>query len=88
LRVHLVDEGHPVLGDAVYGPKRRATADDPMLRDFPRQALHAERLEFSHPHSRLKMSFYAPLPSDMAELLRGLRERGRAGDRKDSRQRG
>jgi 23S rRNA pseudouridine1911/1915/1917 synthase len=88
LRVHLADEGHPVLGDAVYGPKRRGAADDPMLRDFPRQALHAERLEFFHPRSRLKISFYAPLPSDMAELLRGLRERGRTGDRKDSRQRG
>ena len=88
LRVHLADEGHPVVGDPVYGLKRGKIEADPALRDFPRQALHAERLEFSHPRSRLKMSFYAPLPSDMAELLRGLRQRGRAGDRKDSRQRG
>ena len=83
LRVHLADEGHPVLGDAVYGPKRRDAAADPILRDFPRQALHAERLAFSHPRTRLKMSFCAPLPADMAELLRRLRERARAGDLKD-----
>jgi 23S rRNA pseudouridine1911/1915/1917 synthase len=76
LRVHLADEGHPVIGDPVYGPKRRSFAPaEPALRDFPRQALHAERLEFRHPRTGAMMRFHAALPADMGSLLLALRER-------------
>jgi len=74
LRVHLADEGHPVVGDPVYGLKRGKIEADPALRDFPRQALHAERLEFAHPQSGALMRFRAPLPADMDGLLRRLKE--------------
>jgi 23S rRNA pseudouridine1911/1915/1917 synthase len=72
LRVHLADEGHAVVGDRVYGAK--AASIDPALNDFPRQALHAARLEFAHPGSGATMKFSAPLAPDMERLLRALRE--------------
>lgn len=80
IRVHLADEGYPVVGDRVYGPKPRSLttlrAEDSLLRDFPRQALHAERLGFGHPRTGAAMEFYAPLPADMQNLLAWLRARG------------
>jgi 23S rRNA pseudouridine1911/1915/1917 synthase len=82
LRVHLADEGHPVVGDPVYGLKRGKIAVDPALGDFPRQALHAERLEFTHPESGVLMSFRAPPPADMDGLLRRLKEMAVSGGAK------
>jgi 23S rRNA pseudouridine1911/1915/1917 synthase len=81
LRVHLADEGHPVVGDPVYGPKH-GRSEAPALSAFPRQALHAERLEFAHPKSGMLMSFRAPLPPDMDGLLRRLKELATAGNRR------
>ena len=78
LRVHLADEGYPVVGDRVYGPKRRSFAEGnslELLCDFPRQALHAERLGFIHPRTGAVLEFCAPLAPDMRRLLHGLRER-------------
>ena len=80
IRVHLADEGHPVVGDRVYGLKPRSLttlrAEDSLLRDFPRQALHAEKLGFEHPRSGAALEFHAPLPADMENLLAWLRARG------------
>jgi 23S rRNA pseudouridine1911/1915/1917 synthase len=73
LRVHLADDGHPVVGDRVYGAK--AASVESTLNDFPRQALHAERLEFKHPTTGAAMKFCAPLAPDMDGLLRDLKER-------------
>lgn len=75
IRVHLASLGHPLLGDRVYGRKR--TVDDALLRDFPRQALHAARLELEHPRSRERIVFEAPLPADLRALLEHLRKRAR-----------
>ena len=78
LRVHLADEGHPVVGDPVYGLKRRSFDKSrsvaPALCDFPRQALHAERLGFTHSRTGAVLEFCAPLPPDMQRLLDRLRE--------------
>ena len=49
IRVHLQSLGHPLVGDPVYGKNRRSA--DAVIAGFPRQALHAERLEFQHPAS-------------------------------------
>jgi len=77
IRVHMQSIGHPLVGDRVYG---RAPAAAPSLRKlmatFPRQALHAARLELLHPASGLRASWEAPLPADMRELLAMLREMG------------
>lgn len=65
IRVHMTHIGHPVLGDPVYG---RAPA--PEMR---RQALHAARLEFTHPRTGRLVVCTAPLPEDFARLLARLR---------------
>ena len=46
-----------------------------MLKRLTRQALHAGRLSFTHPVSGREMTFESPLPQDMAEVIRFLRER-------------
>jgi 23S rRNA pseudouridine1911/1915/1917 synthase len=68
--------GHPLLGDAVYGgkPKRIIQNAGPSLPGFPRQALHAQRLELSHPQRNVRMTWEAALPEDMNSLLLMLRE--------------
>lgn len=76
IRVHLSEEGHPLVGDRVYGRKRRWAAETGLWRllgDFPRQALHALRLAFEHPRSGARVEFRAPLPDDMERLLAELR---------------
>jgi len=47
-----------------------------MLREFPRQALHARRLELEHPDDNRPMRWEAPLPADMQALLALLRQDG------------
>ena len=77
IRVHLASIGHPVVGDAVYGgtrtPSSRRAAAREALRSFPRPALHAGRLAFSHPATGERLAFVAPLPADFASLLEALR---------------
>jgi len=79
IRVHMAHIGHALVGDPVYGraSRRRRGMSDALagvLRDFPRQALHAERIELVHPGSRETVQFTAPLPADLAGLLAALRE--------------
>jgi 23S rRNA pseudouridine1911/1915/1917 synthase len=68
IRVHLASLGHPLIGDPVYG--RRHAAES--IPDFHRQALHARKLGLVHPVSGRTMSWEAPLPDDMRELLANL----------------
>lgn len=74
IRVHLEHVGHAVLGDPLYGPGTWHLPRQPALaravRDFPRQALHAERVRFQHPLHGQWCEFTAPLPADMAALVR------------------
>ena len=73
IRVHLAAEGLPVVGDPLYGRPRYDRVRDPVLKkrlaDFPRQALHAERIAFRHPSSNEPMEIVAPVPSDMTDLI-------------------
>ena len=53
IRVHLAENGMPVVGDKRYGdPKKSAK----------RLALHASRLQIRHPYDNKAMTFEAPLP--------------------------
>jgi len=63
IRVHLAHLGHPLLGDPVYGRAR------PGLPAFPRQALHACRLAFTHPVTGETVCRESALPDDMTHLL-------------------
>ncbi len=62
IRVHLASIGFPIVGDAVYGKHH-------LISVFPRQALHAERLELVHPTSGELVAWQQPVPIDMAALL-------------------
>jgi len=78
LRVHLTDMGFPLIGDKVYGHKRpsagRKSEALALLESFPRQALHAEKLEIEHVRTGERMEFHAPLASDLESVLNTLRE--------------
>ena len=83
IRVHLAHVGYPIVGDPVYGGRRRIPAGATpqliaALDGFRRQALHAARLELVHPKSGKPVSFEAPLPADFLLLL-GALERDLAG---------
>ena len=78
IRVHLAHAGHALIGDSVYGGRRKpspralsAPALD-AVRTFPRQALHAATLGFVHPSSGETLRFTAPLPDDLRALLAAL----------------
>jgi 23S rRNA pseudouridine1911/1915/1917 synthase len=76
IRVHMAHAGHGLVGDPVYGGKRRLPGSAPGAADaaaFPRQALHAAMLGFVHPVTGAALRFEAPLPPDMAALLAALR---------------
>lgn len=88
IRVHLADQGHPVVGDRVYGRGGRGGGShSPALAavtDFPRQALHAARLGFTHPRTNAPVDFAAPLPVDMQGLINVLRQRQSANGRPEA----
>jgi 23S rRNA pseudouridine1911/1915/1917 synthase len=69
IRVHMQSLGHPLIGDPVYRGKPLGVPRTPQLR---RQALHAVRLEFSHPVTGVLRRFSAPLPEDLRSLLHSL----------------
>jgi 23S rRNA pseudouridine1911/1915/1917 synthase len=77
IRVHLAHAGYPIVGDPVYGGRRRlppgaTPALAAALQGFPRQALHAARLELAHPVSGKLLEWEAPLPQDLTGLLAAL----------------
>jgi 23S rRNA pseudouridine1911/1915/1917 synthase len=74
IRVHLAAIGHPLLGDATYGPGFRtkvALLSEPAREAFAalsRQALHAYLLVIEHPGSGREMVFRTELPPELARL--------------------
>ena len=79
IRVHMAHAGHGLIGDPVYGGRRKvakgALRDEVMARlaAFDRQALHAAVLGFEHPVSGETIRFEAALPQDMDDLITSLR---------------
>ena len=77
IRVHLAHLGHPLIGDPVYGSRAgrsvaRAGPVGAQIAAFPRQALHARRLGFTHPAEKRPLAFDSPLPADLEELVQSL----------------
>ncbi len=62
IRVHMASKGHPLLGDALYGPARCPYS-------LEGQCLHAMVLGFIHPTSNEYVEFTAPLPEYFTKLL-------------------
>jgi 23S rRNA pseudouridine1911/1915/1917 synthase len=79
IRVHMADIGHPLMGDAVYGPhfKTKASHLGPRgqaaLSALGRQALHAYLLALEHPKTGKILHWEAPLPEDLVLLQNTLR---------------
>jgi len=72
VRVHMASIGHPLLGDPIYGRGKSVHRQLLNQLDFKRQALHAAGLEFTHPVTKVRLSFESALPSDMQELFTAL----------------
>jgi 23S rRNA pseudouridine1911/1915/1917 synthase len=76
IRVHMAAAGHPIIGDATYGPSLRRTPLGPeasaAAAALDRQALHAFLIGFRHPKSGLMLRFVSQLPSDFRRLVRCL----------------
>jgi 23S rRNA pseudouridine1911/1915/1917 synthase len=77
IRVHLAHIGHPLVGDPAYGTRagRGVARSGPVgaeITAFPRQALHAGRLGFTHPATGDRLEFDSQMPSDMAALIANL----------------
>lgn len=79
IRVHMAYIHYPVLGDQTYGgrlqlPKGATPELVQALRNFKRQALHAYELGFVHPTTNKLVSFTAPIPEDMQNLISILKQ--------------
>lgn len=79
IRVHMAYINHPLVGDQQYGDRsrliRQATPEfSSYMAKFPRQALHAVKLELEHPITSESLSFEVPIPQDLEDLLVKLRE--------------
>jgi 23S rRNA pseudouridine1911/1915/1917 synthase len=78
IRVHLAHAGHPLLGDATYGPgfKTKAARLPPPARQalegLGRQALHAYLLVLEHPKSGQRLEFRSELPVELVRLHHSL----------------
>ena len=65
IRVHMTSIGHPLVGDLKYTAKKNPFA-------IVGQALHSLSLSLTHPRTGREMTFTAPLPADMEEILHTL----------------
>jgi 23S rRNA pseudouridine1911/1915/1917 synthase len=82
IRVHLAMIGHPIVGDKLYGAGEslfmRACDEGvsaELLAAFdglPRHALHAHRVTFPHPVTRVETTIESPWPADLSAYAAGL----------------
>lgn len=77
IRVHLAHIHFPLVGDPVYGGRFQISPDcgddlERELRNFRRQALHAEKLGIVHPDTGDYCEWLQPIPDDMSRLVTAL----------------
>lgn len=68
IRVHLAYLNHPLVGDPLYGLKKRNNLG------FPGQALHAYLIGFNHPRTKERLTFQVDLPNHYRAVLEKLRK--------------
>jgi len=77
IRVHMAHIGHALIGDPAYAGRQWRNLPDARhaaaCSSFPRQALHAGKLAFTHPRTGELVELESPMPEDMAGLLATLR---------------
>lgn len=79
IRVHMNFIHHPLFGDSTYGwrlklPSKMAPELAEELRQFKRQALHAKKLELTHPKTEKRMIFECDYPEDFEKLIKIFKE--------------
>jgi len=79
IRVHMASLRYPLVGDPLYGGRRRTPAGFSdgvgiFVREFPRQALHAHTLSLIHPADEREVGWSVPLPEDFDRLLETIRD--------------
>ncbi len=79
IRVHLAHIGYPLIGDPLYGGRRRVPAGcspelAEALRAFARQALHAAHLGLEHPLTGKRLEWDSPPPEDLGRLIAALEQ--------------
>jgi 23S rRNA pseudouridine1911/1915/1917 synthase len=62
IRVHMTAIDHPIVGDKAYSSLNKAV-------ESPRIFLHAKQVSLHHPATEAELTFTAPLPSDLTEVL-------------------
>lgn len=78
IRVHMSYLNHALVGDQQYGDRVRLIKNaspefSAFMGKFPRQALHAARLELEHPKTKENLVFDCPIPNDILQLIDVLR---------------
>ena len=76
IRLHLTSINSPIVGDKIYGKNKISQYGLDknnfnkflILKNFPRQALHATHLGFYHPILKKHVEFNSKLPQDMENL--------------------
>jgi 23S rRNA pseudouridine1911/1915/1917 synthase len=77
IRVHCAALKHPIVGDSVYGSGKvgkKVLLEKNISITITRHMLHAWRLGFTHPNTGTFVSFEAPVPQDMEELIKAMRQ--------------
>ena len=69
IRVHMSYIGHPVAGDAVYGPKK-------VIEYLSGQCLHAGLIGFKHPRTNEYIEIESELPEYFTDFLRRIGSNG------------
>ena len=67
IRVHMAYIGHPLIGDPKYCNSKNKF-------NIEGQALHSLNLTLNHPRTNQQMTFTAPIPQDMQNLLNYFRQ--------------
>ncbi|MBU1044895.1 MAG: RluA family pseudouridine synthase [Candidatus Omnitrophica bacterium] len=66
IRVHMAHLGYPILGDSTYNKSKGIKGL------ISRQALHAEKIRFKHPHTAKMVEFKAKIPNDMQSVIKSM----------------
>ena len=66
IRVHLADQGCPIVGDKKYG----SAGTNEKALGIKRLALNADTLTIAHPHSKELMTFTTGIPAYFSSLMR------------------
>ena len=78
IRVHLSAIGHPVVGDADYGGRRRRVPPGMRaVQTLDRPFLHAAQLTFNHPRDGKRVTVRSALPPDLRTVVEAVRAQAR-----------